>query len=322
MNAAGCRVRNADILSAGLSLVELLVSMTIGMVVLIAVSSAYLSGLTMQRTHSDIGHLQESSRFAFELLSRAVRRAGYRNTYEVYPAGANGGRAFEFCTSGVGVSGPQFVSMNDPVAIDPTASNLLGGSVTISNLSDVLRVRYFGEDVAAGTAADGAVQDCLGNPVRRGGTAVSLADGPSPGEDTLYVAVDATTDPANPQPTLFCRSSVDGGAGVPLIPGVESMQIIYGEDIDSDGRIDRYVPFNLVANPDNVYSTMFSLVLATPNAVAIDLVSRTFNHFGTNYAAGNVAPAGDAGSVYVSPADGKIRLHVSTTVAFRNFRQC
>ena len=300
--------------SRGLSLVELMIAMTIGLIILMAVSTGYLSGLAMQRTHTDVSHLQESGRFAFELLARAARHAGYRNTYAVYPATATGGVPSEFCSTGA--LGSQILAVNDPATIDPGSATLTGATVTILNRSDVLRVRYFGEDNAAGTAADGSVLDCLGNAVRRGGNSSV------PVEDTLYVATDSTTDPSNPQPALYCRNSTTGGNGTPLIPGVESMQILYGEDIDADGRVDRYLPYSLVSNPDNVYTVMVSLVLASPNAVATTRLARTFNHFGTDYAAGNTAPTGDTGSVYVAAADGKIRLQVSTSFGLRNFRQC
>ena len=298
----------------GMSLIELMIAMTIGLIILMAVSSGYLSGLAMQRTHTDVSHLQESGRFAFDLLARAARHAGYRNTYAVYPGTATGGVPSEFCSTGT--LGSQILAANDPATINPSAANLTGTTVTVLNSSDVLRVRYFGEDNIAGTAADGSVLDCLGNAVRRGG------DLSAPVEDTLYVATDSTSDPSNPEPALFCRNSTVGGVGTPLIPGVESMQILYGEDINADGRVDRYVPYSLVSDPDNVFTLMVSLVLVTPNAVATTSVARTFNHFGTDYAAGNTAPTGDAGSVYVATADGRIRLQVSTSFALRNFRQC
>lgn len=298
----------------GLSLVELMIAMTIGLIILMAVSSGYLSGLAMQRTHTDVSHLQESGRFAFDLLSRAARHAGYRNTYAVYPSTATGGVPSEFCSTGA--LGSQVLALNDPATIDPGSATLAGTAVTILNGSDVLRVRYFGEDNTAGTAADGSVLDCLGNAVRRGGNSST------PVEDTLYVATDLTTDPSNPQPALYCRNSTAGGAGTPLIPGVEAMQILYGEDINADGRVDRYVPYSQVSDPDNVFTLMVSMVLVSPNVVATTRVARTFNHFGTDYAAGNVAPTGDAGSVHVAAADGRIRLQVSSSFALRNFRQC
>jgi len=298
----------------GLSLIELMIAMTIGLVILMAVSGAYVSGLSSQRSQTDISRLQESGRFAFELLAKAVRHGGYRNTYAIYPTGATGGVASEFCSTAT--LGSQLLAVNDPVTLNPTSSTLATGTVSILNSSDAFRVRYFGDDNAAGTAADGSVMDCLGNPVRRGG------DTSAPVEDTFYIATDSTTDPTNPQPALFCRNSTTGGNGTALIPGVESMQILYGEDIDADGRIDRYVPYSLVSNPDNVFILMVSMVVVTPNAVSPTRLARTFSHFGTDYAAGGVAPAGDTGSVYAAAADGRIRLQVSSKFAFRNFRQC
>lgn len=305
-------------LQGGMSLIELMIAMTIGLIILTAVAGSYVSGLRTQRMHVDVSHLQESGRFAFDLLARAVRRAGYRNTYLHRDIGAAAGMPSEFCSTGP--FGSQIFALNGPASIDPgaVAASMQGALATtpMVNQSDVLRVRFFGEDNAIGTAADGSIQDCLGNSVRRGG------NNSAPIEDTFYVATDSTTDPSNPRPALFCRNSTTGGAGTPLIPGVESLQLLYGEDIDGDGRIDRYLPYNLIANPDNVLGIMASVVLATKNAVSPVNVARTFSHFGADYAPANVAPVTDVGSVYVAPADGRIRLHMTTTFAFRNFRQC
>ena len=153
------------------------------------------------------------------------------------------------------------------------------------------------------------MRDCLGNTIAAN-TLVS---------DTFFIAADASN---NNEPALFCYSSNAPGSGkVPLVPGVESMQLLYGEDTDGDGAINRYVPGSAItnANANNVRSTMLSLVTRTTNANAVNRSAQTINHFGTSYAAeGNAAPSGDAGSVFTTPADGRTRQHFSTTIALRN----
>ena len=104
-----------------------------------------------------------------------------------------------------------------------------------------------------------------------------------------------------------------------MIPGVESLQILYGEDPTGSGTVTKYVPAGSVSNMNNVRSLMISVVVRTPTAVAADSSStRTFNHFGTGYAPSNTAPAGDPGSVFSPTTDGRIRQQSSTTVALRN----
>lgn len=61
----------------GFSLMELIVVTAIGIVILGGVSAAYLSGRQAYRTQDANSRLQESARYAFEVISREVRMAGY-----------------------------------------------------------------------------------------------------------------------------------------------------------------------------------------------------------------------------------------------------
>lgn len=292
----------------GVTLVELMIALAIGLLIVLVVTSAYLSGIGTQRAQTDMTRLEESARFSFDLLSRAIRRAGFRNTNSV-PSTAR-----PFCATDVSTAGSEFRATNDPVTVD------LGGGVSanVLNKSDTITVRYYGEDdpTAPGTP-DGVVLDCLGNAVGRGGK----PDG-TPVQDTIYVAA----DPANGnEPTLFCNT--DNPAANPknlaLIPGVESMQILFAESGDT---INRYIHANndpavVDKNPalDDVRGMLVSLIVRTPSTTGSDRSAKTFNHFGDNYAA---AAAGDTGATFTGAADGRVRLHFANFVALRNVPNC
>lgn len=62
--------------SLGLSLVELMVAMTLGLVVLLAVGEVYLSSSRTFRTQEALSRLQEGARYALETLSYDIRMAG------------------------------------------------------------------------------------------------------------------------------------------------------------------------------------------------------------------------------------------------------
>lgn len=68
---------------AGLSLVELMVSVVIALVLMIALMQLLLGTMQTDRTTSDVSRMQESGRNALELLARAVRQAGARNNADV-----------------------------------------------------------------------------------------------------------------------------------------------------------------------------------------------------------------------------------------------
>lgn len=61
---------------SGLTLVEIMVSMTMGLIVLLAVGSVYLGSRQTYRTQEDNARLQEAGRYALEIIGRTVRQAG------------------------------------------------------------------------------------------------------------------------------------------------------------------------------------------------------------------------------------------------------
>lgn len=61
----------------GMSLVEIMVAMTIGLILLIALAYFFLGSRQINRTHDDVSRMQESGRYALEILGGAIRQAGY-----------------------------------------------------------------------------------------------------------------------------------------------------------------------------------------------------------------------------------------------------
>jgi len=281
---------------AGLSLIELMVAITIGLVLSIVAAQAYLSASTAQSSQTDLTRIQESARFAFDLVGREARLAGYRDNTRATAAWLT------FDTSAAGTS--YITGVNDATTLT------LGGSVTatVLNNSDAITFRYYGNDNPGATAADGSILDCQGNAIRRSDLL----------SETLYVAADAAN---NNEPTLFCSTWLNGTGTptqVPLIPGVESLQVLYGEDTDQDGVINRYVPIGSVTSLGQIKAVWVSAVVRAAGNSAVAPQSLVFNHFGTAYAPGDAAPSGDAGSVFTSPTDSHVRRVLSTVVALRN----
>lgn len=60
----------------GLSLVELMISMVLGLVVLAGAVSLYRSSHAALRTHEAVARLQENGRFALEFMAREIRETG------------------------------------------------------------------------------------------------------------------------------------------------------------------------------------------------------------------------------------------------------
>ena len=62
----------------GFSLVELMVAMTIGFVILAGIGYLYLESRQSFRSMDNLSRMQESARYALEVVSRDIRMAGYR----------------------------------------------------------------------------------------------------------------------------------------------------------------------------------------------------------------------------------------------------
>ena len=65
-------------LNAGVSLVELMVSVTISFVLMIALLQVLLASMLVDSSSSDVSRMQESGRNALDFMGRAVRQAGAR----------------------------------------------------------------------------------------------------------------------------------------------------------------------------------------------------------------------------------------------------
>lgn len=61
----------------GFTLVELMIAMTIGLVLLLAVGTVFTSSRQVSRVQEDIARIQESGRFALEIIGRNIKQAGH-----------------------------------------------------------------------------------------------------------------------------------------------------------------------------------------------------------------------------------------------------
>jgi len=58
-----------------------------------------------------------------------------------------------------------------------------------------------------------------------------------------------------------------------LVPGVESFQVQYGEDVDDDGNVDRWVAADQWQDPHGIKGMKLGLLLASEDAVAEPVTS-------------------------------------------------
>lgn len=265
----------------GLTLVELMVAMTIGLIITVVIANLFLGTKETYRTQDDLSRMQENLRFAFQVVGRTVRLAGYR---------ADWNRTVD-----------QVFLGNAPIA---------GTNGTGANGSDIIIVRFQGSGTGASSAnclptnscggADGRVLDCLGNRVDR-----QMGPGNGVGVSFVENRFSVRTGGANGGPALFCSIN-QGTTWVEIVPDIENLQVQYGEKTGPTA-VDRYLAAGTVGlNMNQVLSVRIALLHRSAHLTAGETDTRTYNLVGTT-----VGPFNDR----------RIRLAATSNFVLRNRTQ-
>ena len=329
--------------SLGFTMVELLVSLALGLLVSAGVIQVYLAGKQSYRIDEALSRLQENGRFAVNLMARDLRLAGFigcssrkgvsvtnnSSTYPViYPV--------DFQMPIEGFEGGDSNSIVNWSLNGGTDEN--GNALTLVPNSDVIRIIYGNSavvDVAIGMANSNAnittrsahdglekndiaiVTDCIEGDIFDiqergvGGTVFN----PSSALSRAYAINSQLTEL---QARHYFIASSNGTALLPslyrrdyetdqpqaIIEGIEDIQITYGLDNDGDDYADTYVTANNVTNWQDVASVNLSLLLVSiDDNITAESVSANFN--------GATVNAG-------TDADRRLRHIYSTTITLRN----
>lgn len=182
----------------GVTLIELLISMVIGMVVVAAVIVSFVDSGKVSRYQATLGQMNQDAHVALNLLSREVQLAGY-----VSPVQSLGSTPPLFgCDGTVGS-----VPFTNPAATGALTCGAATGT-TVSALEVVYEADLYNTVVAAGSVPS----DCLGN---------GFAATPYIVRNRYFI----DTGPAG-RPELYCASNLS--AKQPLLENVDQLQIWYG----------------------------------------------------------------------------------------------
>ncbi|WP_191965313.1 PilW family protein [Marinobacter halotolerans] len=214
----------------GLSLIELMIAMTLGLILTFGVVQIFISSKQTYSVVTAQSQTQENGRVVKHFLGRGLRHAGYWDDSTLPIA---------LPDNGVFAENQMVFATNDDAA---SANNIVDGTDTIT-------VRFNG-------TADGQLRGCTGMTPDRNQMIV----------DRYYV----TPAGANTNvPSLQCDSEMLtlGGASVstasqPLIVGIENLQVEFG--IGTEDRITQYVSADEVTDWGDVRSVRYGF-LATSN---------------------------------------------------------
>lgn len=244
----------------GMSIIELMVSVVIGLFVVSAVLVNYLGSGVTGRQQGSLAQLSEDAQLAFNLLARDIQMAGYSDPTGTATVGTATVATFGRLYSGNAVFGCERV-FNDAAANAGSATCATTGSTA----THAIEVNYQATSRNSILSSSNVPTDCLGNELTISGS--------------YYVAsnryyITATT--ATSRPELHCVSP--GRSAQPLIENVESMVFWYGEaDSVDPRRAVRYVKAGSVVDWGRVVSVRICLLMrsAAPVLSSDDYLSYT-----------------------------------------------
>lgn len=200
---------------AGLSLVELMISMTLGMLVVLAGGAVLVSTKSGYSAQNEVTLVEDAGRYAIENISRSVRQAAFENL------GTEHAPIVTQAEHSANIAG------FDARSLKGTSEGLDALLFKAVNGSDVLAIRFFGSGPRPN--GDGTMVNCAGFSVPAPDSQGEADEGR--GWSIYYVAEDSTGEPE-----LYCKYRGDSGwTSQAIARGVESFQVLYGVDTDGDG---------------------------------------------------------------------------------------
>lgn len=348
----------------GITLIELMIAMIIGLIVTGAVIQVFLASSQSYRLNEGVSRIQENLRFALDSLQREARMAGYAgctrnitnwlnpigtgytdvtmdgaavygwefqgtgvgNLYAIGTAGnwSNGtGTALPAAIANAALPGSDILVINRAVELPctvqgPPTSTSASFQVTSGNpvcgtvpgeIVVAVTASCEGGDMfqpqTAGTNANTLSRGSGGSPGNTAPASRPFANGYDSNARLLrwqstayYVGQGASGEPA-----LFELRLRPAGQPQELVESVESMQILFGRDTNTNRQVNDYVAATTVTDWNEVASVRIGLLLRSPEQVNTELDTRVYHVVGTR----------------IDPIDDRrIRQVGATTIGFRN----
>jgi type IV pilus assembly protein PilW len=231
--------RNSHNTQRGVTLIELLVSITIGMIIMVAVIGAYIGASGAGRTAEAIGRMNEDGQAALTILSQQLRMAG------VNPSQPDR-NSVSFPTPGLlsarGNTVPLHNSVTNAYAIrgcdlkfsDVTSAASTGvltcGHGPASAGPDSISIAYEADRYNTIPTGGGVPTDCMGSGITSSAANYLKSDGVTAVAVNIYEAenrfyIGTSTYVTNP--TLYCKGNATANAQ-PLVENIEDLQFTYG----------------------------------------------------------------------------------------------
>lgn len=312
----------------GFSLIELMVSLTIGLVIMLAVISAYLGAAGAGRTAEAIGRMNEDAQTALTILSQQMRMAG------VNPSQTDRGTGTTLNVRGNSI--PLHNTLTNAFAIrgcDVTFSNITSGAVSTSGLTcghtsssvgpDSISIAYEADRYNTVPTSASVPSDCMGSRITPTTATYTPASTTTVATATIYEAENRFyigTSTVIVNPTLYCKGN-GTSFGQPLIENIDNLQLRYGTS--NPNSTPTKVLGYLSANEVDTETTSGFLTGAAGSAtrwnavktVRICVIARSENPVMETNA---MTQYRDCSGALITPTDKRLRRAYTTTVILRN----
>jgi type IV pilus assembly protein PilW len=201
-----------------MTLIECMISLTLGMLVILACTALLLSARNTYLAIDDNARINDTGAFALAAIGAAIRQAGYADRAGDAPPPDPPGKVL-YGWDDAALSG-----------------NSVAGRTSSVNGSDILFTRFMA--TSATGAADDNMLNCAGQPSKSAIPPVSA--------DAAYnwsIFYIARNREASHEPELFCkyRARKNKFSATAIARGVESLQFLYGVDLNGDGLPDTFL---------------------------------------------------------------------------------
>ena len=237
----------------GVTLIELMISLAIGLVVVGAVLVSFVGSGKAGRYQTALSQMNQDAQVALNLLSREIQMAGY-----VSPGQTLGAPAIFGCDSTRSPTVSPFTS--------PEAAGAMTCQPWTADSVSALEVVYEADLLTTVPHSTGVPSDCLGNQLAATAPNFFIT------RNRYHIQASASSG----RNELLCSSPAAAGSTQPLIENVEDMQLWYGvATAAAPNTVARYVQAGRDASTPDTVNAVGATEWNNVNSVRICLLMRS-----------------------------------------------
>lgn len=300
----------------GVTLVELLVSLVIGLVIMLAVSQAYLGASASSRIVETQARMNEDAQTALAILSQQLKLAGANPMRTDRAAGSvrnplTATYMVRGCDTG-------FSNLSSATSID--ALNCTHAAASTG--PDALAISYEADAFNTVSTASKIPSDCIGAALNATTVSVTTTANVSANTTVFVAAPVYYIDTSNTPRTLSCGNAGGSATAQPLLENVIDMQVTYGTATTlSPTHVMGYLNAHEIDDPAGPMGAIASAAdrWALVRTVRVCVLMSSHEPVATS---ANAAQYRNCSGIMVNnPPDLKLRRAYTTTVALRNREQ-